>query len=62
MFVGQRKEGFAVNVGTIVDLVNAKAETIIDAANRGAVPCGATCRTLALDSRRSCRRRNKKLG
>ncbi len=38
MFVGQRKEGFAVNIGTIFDLVNADAATITNPGLRGAVP------------------------
>ncbi len=37
MFVGQRAEGFAVNVGPIFDLVNAPASVITNASNRGAV-------------------------
>lgn len=37
IFVGQRKEGFAVNLGTIFDLVNAPAAVITDNALRGAV-------------------------
>lgn len=37
MFVGQRAEGFAVNVGPIFDLVNAPASVITDPAARGAV-------------------------
>ena len=37
IFVGQRAEGFAVNVGPIFDLVNAPAAVITNAANRGAV-------------------------
>jgi hypothetical protein len=38
LFVGQRKESFAVNLGPIFDLVNAPASVIADAANRNAVP------------------------
>lgn len=38
MFVGQRAEGFAVNVGPIFDLVNAPAAVITNPALRGAVP------------------------
>ena len=37
MFVGQRAESFAVNLGTIFDLVNAPLGTIADPANRAAV-------------------------
>ncbi len=38
VFVGQRKEGFAVNLGAIFDLVNADPGIITVAANRGAIP------------------------
>lgn len=38
MFVGQRREGFAVNVGPIFDLVNAPASAITDPGTRDAVP------------------------
>lgn len=38
MFVGQRAESFAVNLGTIFDLVDAPLSTIANAANRGALP------------------------
>lgn len=38
MFVGQRREGFAVNIGTIFDLVNAPLGVIANDANRAAVP------------------------
>jgi hypothetical protein len=38
LFVGQRAEGFAVNLGTIFDLVNAPAAVITDPMTRGAVP------------------------
>lgn len=37
MFVGQRAEGFAVNLGPIFDLVNAPASVITDPNARGAV-------------------------
>ncbi|MDP2272472.1 MAG: DUF4331 domain-containing protein [Archangium sp.] len=37
MFVGQRQEGFAVNIGPIFDLVNAPAAVITDPSKRGAV-------------------------
>jgi hypothetical protein len=36
--VGQRAEGFAVNLGTIFDLVNADPAVITDPTKRGAVP------------------------
>ncbi|MFP2927232.1 DUF4331 domain-containing protein [Pyxidicoccus sp. 3LG] len=38
VFVGQRKESFAVNLGPIFDLVNAPPAVITDDANRGVVP------------------------
>ncbi|RYZ38202.1 MAG: DUF4331 domain-containing protein, partial [Myxococcaceae bacterium] len=38
VFVGQRKESFAVNLGPVFDLVNAPGTVITDAANRNAVP------------------------
>jgi hypothetical protein len=38
VFVGQRKEPFAVNLGPIFDLVNAPPAVITNAANRDAVP------------------------
>jgi hypothetical protein len=38
LFVGRRKEPFAVNVGTIFDLVNAPASVITDPALRDAAP------------------------
>jgi len=41
VFVGQRKEGFAVNLGVIFDLVNASAATITGSRN-GNNPLGAT--------------------
>src|SRR4029079_13943153 len=37
MFVGQRREPFAVNLGTIFDLINADGATITDPGLRGAV-------------------------
>ncbi|MFO0601439.1 MAG: DUF4331 domain-containing protein [Myxococcaceae bacterium] len=58
VFVGQRKEGFAVNLGTIFDLVNAPAGVITDNALRGAVspnPIGnKNVTTLALEIDKSC--------
>ena len=36
VFVGQRAEGFAVNLGTIFDLVNAPAAFLLDPANKDA--------------------------
>jgi len=58
LFVGQRKEGFAVNLGTIFDLVNAPAAVITDNSLRGAVspnPIGnKNVTTLALEVDKSC--------
>ncbi|MDQ3266244.1 MAG: DUF4331 domain-containing protein [Myxococcota bacterium] len=38
LFVGQRKESFAINVGVLFDLVNAPASVITDPAMRDAAP------------------------
>ncbi len=57
LFVGQRKEPFAVNLGTIFDLVNAPVSFIADRANAGAVPNtidDANITTLALEVHKSC--------
>ncbi|MBC7942410.1 MAG: DUF4331 domain-containing protein [Chitinophagaceae bacterium] len=57
VFVGQRKEAFAVNLGTIFDLVNAPLATITNPALIGAVPNtidGANVTSLALEVHRSC--------
>jgi Domain of unknown function (DUF4331) len=57
LFVGQRKEAFAVNLGTIFDLVNAPLGVITDPANIGAVPNtidDANITTLALELHKSC--------
>ena len=40
VFVGQRQEGFAVNLGTIFDLVNAPAAFLLDPANKDAAGMG----------------------
>ncbi|APW37068.1 hypothetical protein RD110_07555 [Rhodoferax koreense] len=40
VFVGQRQEGFAVNLGTVFDLVNAPAAFLLDPANKDAVGKG----------------------
>jgi hypothetical protein len=37
VFVGQRQEGFAVNLGPVFDLINADLATITDPAQRGAI-------------------------
>ncbi|MFZ5539218.1 MAG: DUF4331 domain-containing protein [Pseudomonadota bacterium] len=57
MFVGQRKEPFAVNLGTIFDLVNAPVSVITDPALINAAPNtidDANITTLALEVHRSC--------
>jgi hypothetical protein len=57
MFVGTRKEGFAVNLGPIFDLVNAPAAVITDPSLRGAVPnpiAYANVTTIALEIDKSC--------
>jgi hypothetical protein len=40
VFVGQRQEGFAVNLGTVFDLVNAPAAFLLDPANKDAAGMG----------------------
>ncbi len=40
VFVGQRQEGFAVNLGTVFDLVNAPASFLLDPANKDAAGQG----------------------
>ncbi len=40
VFVGQRQEGFAVNLGTVFDLVNAPVGVLLDPANKDAVGNG----------------------
>jgi hypothetical protein len=57
LFVGQRKEPFAVNLGTIFDLVNAPVSFIADRANAGAVANtidDANITTLAIEMHKSC--------
>ena len=57
LFVGQRKEAFAVNLGTIFDLVNAPVSVITNPANIGAVPNtidDANVSTLAIEVHKSC--------
>ena len=57
MFVGQRKDPFAVNLGTIFDLVNAPVSFITDSTKIGAVPNtidDANVTTLALEVHKSC--------
>lgn len=61
LFVGQRAESFAVNLGTIFDLVNAPAAFITNDANRGVAGTATTgtigsknVTTLSLEIDRSC--------
>ncbi|MBL0091036.1 MAG: DUF4331 domain-containing protein [Piscinibacter sp.] len=57
MFVGQRKEAFAVNLGTIFDLVNAPVAVITDPALINAAPNtigDANVTTIALEVHKSC--------
>lgn len=61
VFVGQRQEGFAVNLGAIFDLVNAPAAVLLDPANKDAVAMGgnhviqkANITTLALEVHKDC--------
>ncbi|MDX2000070.1 MAG: DUF4331 domain-containing protein, partial [Thermoanaerobaculia bacterium] len=57
VFVGQRAESFAVNLGTVFDLVNAPLAVIIDPANRAAVPspiAGMNVTSIALEIPIAC--------
>ncbi|WP_372658454.1 DUF4331 domain-containing protein [Hydrogenophaga sp.] len=61
VFVGQRQEGFAVNLGPIFDLVNAPASFLLDPANKDAAGMGgkhaiqgANVTTLALEVHKDC--------
>jgi len=61
VFVGQRQEGFAVNLGTIFDLVNAPASFLLNPANIDAVGLGGqhevqktNVTTLALEVHKDC--------
>jgi Domain of unknown function (DUF4331) len=57
LFVGQRKEAFAVNLGTIFDLVNAPVSFITDPTQINAVPNtidDANVTTLAMEVHKSC--------
>lgn len=57
MFVGQRKEPFAVNLGTIFDLVNAPVAVITDPALINAAPNiidDANITSMALEVHKSC--------
>ena len=57
VFVGQRQDPFAVNLGTIFDLVNAPVAVITDPTLIGAAPntlAGKNVTTLALEVHKSC--------
>lgn len=57
VFVGQRQDPFAVNLGTIFDLVNAPVSVITDPSLIGAAPntlADKNVTTLALEVHRSC--------
>jgi Domain of unknown function (DUF4331) len=61
VFVGQRQEGFAVNLGTIFDLVNAPAAFLLDPANIDAAGLGGNhyiqklnTTSLALEVHKDC--------
>jgi hypothetical protein len=57
VFVGQRKDGFAVNLGTIFDLVNAPLAVITDPTLIGALPNtigNKNITSLALEVHRDC--------
>ena len=61
VFAGQRQEGFAVNLGTIFDLVNAPAAFLLDQANIDAAGLGGqnviqkfNITTLALEVHKDC--------
>ncbi len=61
VFVGQRQEGFAVNLGTIFDLVNAPASFLLNPANIDAAGMGGqhymqklNITTLALEVHKDC--------
>ena len=61
VFVGQRQEGFAVNLGTIFDLVNAPAAFLLNPANKDAAGMGGqhyiqknNVTTIALEVDKDC--------
>jgi hypothetical protein len=61
LFVGQRKDPFAVNLGVIFDLVNAPVSVITDPALIGAAPSiidDANVTTLAMEVHKSCLTKN----
>ena len=61
VFVGQRQEGFAVNLGPVFDLVNAPASVLLDPANKDAAGMGgknviqkANVTTMAVEVHKDC--------
>ena len=57
IFVGQRKESFAVNLGTIFDLINAPGAVITADANRAALPNpigGKNVTSIAVEVDKTC--------
>ena len=61
VFVGQRQEGFAVNLGPVFDLVNAPAAVLLDPANKDAAGMGgknviqkANVTTIAMEVHKDC--------
>jgi hypothetical protein len=61
VFVGQRQEGFAVNLGTVFDLVNAPASVLLDPANKDAAGMGGqhpiqqkNITTISMEVHKSC--------
>jgi hypothetical protein len=57
MFVGQRREGFAINLGVITDLIHAPVEVITNPALKGAAPNpvgDASVTSMALEVPKSC--------
>ena len=61
VFVGQRQEGFAVNLGPVFDLVNAPAAVLLDPANKDAVGGGgnhviqkSNVTTIAIEVHKDC--------
>lgn len=61
VFVGQRQEGFAVNLGTVFDLVNAPTAFLLDPANKDAAGKGgqhiiqkANVTTISLEVHKDC--------
>ncbi len=61
VFVGQRQDGFAVNLGTVFDLVNAPASFLLDPANKDAAGNGGqhvvqktNITTIALEVHKDC--------